>query len=57
MIMIYNKLSIKNIMKELSSKERFVYHYQSVPDSQGHEYFEAVVSRPFGVDDPYRVII
>ncbi len=51
------KLSIKNIMKELSSKERFVYHYQSVPNSQGHEYFEAVVSRPFGVDDPYRVII
>lgn len=51
------KLSIKNIMKELSSKERFVYHYQSVPNTQGHEYFEAVVSRPLGLDDPYRVII
>ncbi len=51
------KLSIKNIMKELSSKERFVYHYQSVPNNQRHEFFEAVVSRPLGADDPYRVII
>lgn len=51
------KLSIKNIMRELSSKERFVYHYQSVPNPQGHEYFDAVVSRPLGADDPYRVII
>ena len=51
------KLSIKNIMRELSSKERFVYHYQSVPNPQGHEYFDAVVSRPLGADDVYRVII
>ena len=51
------KLSIKNIMRELSSKERFVYHYQSVPNPQGHEYFDAVVSRPLGADDAYRVII
>ena len=43
-----DKLSIKNIMRELSSKERFVYHYQSVPNPQGHEYLECSCEPPSG---------
>lgn len=37
------KLSIANIKKELTGHDRFIYHYRSIPNINGQEYFEMQV--------------
>lgn len=52
-----NVLSSKNLLHELSYKERFIYHYKTTPNNIGKEYFEVQVIPMQKDTDAGKVII
>lgn len=51
------RLSIKNFLKELRDKDRFVYDFQVRPNMAGQEYFEVCAMRPPDSSDPYKILM
>ena len=53
----FEKLQPDYLMEQLSKKDRYVYHYRTIPNAMGREYFELLASPIWQTEDSFRVIM